>query len=80
MEKVLLSLSSSILIAIISAIIAVILALKRFRSEQLWLKKTEAYKEILSALFKIQSYAVYRAEKNFHAEVLGPKNAALIWW
>ncbi len=70
MENVLLSLSSSIFLAVISAIIVAVLALKRFHSEQLWLKKTEAYKEILTALFKVQSYTIYRAGKNLHAEVL----------
>ncbi len=78
MEKVILALSTSILIAVITAVITAILTLRRFRSEQWWLRKAEAYKEIFNALFKIQSYAIYRNEKNFHAEALSSKQEQLL--
>lgn len=57
------SLVPGLLIAVITAVTTVWLALGRFYSEQWWSRKAKAYEEILTALFKVRVYARAQAKK-----------------
>ena len=48
---------TSLLVGALSAWITTILALRRFRSEQLWIRKMDAYAALFEALIDIQSYS-----------------------
>ena len=58
------------LIAVLTAVVTVWLALRRFYSEQWWSRKAQAYVEILSSLFKVKSYVHTRLTQNMSAFAL----------
>ena len=62
---------AGLVIAVVSAIVTVRLALRRFYSEQWWGRKAQAYVEILSALFKVKAYLHARYTANDSPMALG---------
>jgi hypothetical protein len=54
--KLAVSFASSVIVAVIVAIITVRLSLQRFRSERWWEKKVDAYIEIMDALYLIHDF------------------------
>lgn len=65
------ALVAGLVIAVVSAIVTVRLALRRFYSEQWWARKAQAYVEILSALFNVKAYLHARSTANDSAMALG---------
>lgn len=70
MREALPSLIAGLVIAVVSAIVTVRLALRRFYSEQWWGRKAQAYVEILGALFKVKAYLHARGSANDSAMAL----------
>jgi len=79
METIILSISTSLLLAIVTAIVSAIIALRRFWIEKVWQKKTEAYEQILISLFKAQRYADYRNEKDYYPFAISSEEEAILF-
>jgi hypothetical protein len=68
-RDILKTLIPGIVIALVTAVATVWLALKRFYSEQWWSRKAQAYVDILTALFKLKTYLMTRWRNQASAEV-----------
>ena len=64
-----LNLLTAILVAIVTALISVWLAFRRFRAERFWERRIDSYSRIIDALHSAKAFA----EDHFEAEVEGTK-------
>jgi hypothetical protein len=63
LSSILVGLVPALIVGIVTAYVAVRLALSRFRQERWWERKAQAYAELFEALFDVQWYSRRRAEE-----------------